>query len=75
MTINLFQDPISSYRESDTDDDLDNEIAELERKLAAAKAKRCKHPRSRLEGDDSSSSSPEQPLLAPSLFHPPFFNP
>ncbi|VBB76182.1 Putative protein of unknown function [Podospora comata] len=68
MTINLYQDPISSYRESDTDDDLDNEIAELERKLAAAKAKRCKHPRSRLEGDDSSStSSPEQPLLAPNL--------
>ncbi|KAK4179834.1 hypothetical protein QBC36DRAFT_343437 [Triangularia setosa] len=63
MTVNLFEDPISPHNESETD--LENEIADLERKLAAAKAKRPPHkPRSRPQ-----QPSPEQPLSTPNLSH------
>ncbi|KAK4204328.1 hypothetical protein QBC40DRAFT_165076 [Triangularia verruculosa] len=66
MTIDSIQDQVFSHPKSETD--LENEIAELERKLATAKAKlsphnplRCRQP--------PKDASPEQPLSTPNLSH------
>ncbi|KAK0674133.1 hypothetical protein QBC41DRAFT_333165 [Cercophora samala] len=58
------KDPIP-LQSHEGESDVENEIAELERRLAAAKAKRCCSSRSRVE----LSSLLEQPLSRPDLSH------
>ncbi|KAK0739867.1 hypothetical protein B0T21DRAFT_410183 [Apiosordaria backusii] len=62
MTVNSIQDQISPQKGSETD--LEDEIVELERRLAAAKAKRRSSPHK-----SRSQPSPEEPLATPNLSH------